>query len=117
MPKIIYRPNPTPPPFPPPGPIYDTEVHFDFEPYPYTDSDTIDLTFKEVKLPNCYTWKIGDIDVNTVFEPKYYGKIISNNSYECATEEYYYSDKPLFLYLFDDNLDIIYTCVAICDNH
>ena len=117
MPKVIFRPNATPPPFPPPTPIYDTEVHFDFDPYPYVSGDGVELTFQEVSLPPYSTWTILENDGNLVFEPRSPSNIVSNISLECNTEYHFYSGMQLTLNLFDENDNVVYQCAAICDNH
>lgn len=116
MPKIMYRPNPTPPPFVPPVPSYDTEVHFIINPYPYENGDTVYLVFEMFNLPNHYTWTIGEYADSPMINPIVYSQLIPSQAIECVTEGVVYSDESLYLYLFDDEFQLIYECQAKCDN-
>ena len=117
MPKIMYRPNPVPPPFVPPVPSYDSKVHFNVEPFPYENGDYVDLTFEMFNLPNHRTWNIGEFFNAPLIEPNGYSQLIPNQAIDCVTESVIGPSVPLHLFLFNDELQLIYECEAICDNY
>ena len=116
MPKIMYRPNPVPPPFVPPVPSYDTKVHFIVDPYPYENGDSVDSTFEMFNLPNHYTWEIGMEPGSPLIEPSRESQLIPNQPIPCVTENVIESDWELHLFLYDEELQLIYECQANCDN-
>lgn len=116
MPKIMFRPNPTPPPFVPPEPSYDTEVHFIVRPFPYENGDPVNLTFEMFNLPNHHTWYIAESFGSPLIEPNGYSQLIPNQAIGCVTESVIGPFLPLHLYLFNDELQLIYECEAICED-
>lgn len=116
MPKIMFRPNPTPPPFVPPGPSYDKEVHFIVRPYPYEYGDSVDVTFEMFNLPNHHTWYIAESVGSPLIKPHGYSQLIPNQEILCVTENIIDPSVLLNLYLFNDELQLIYECEAICDD-
>ncbi|MEE1145390.1 MAG: hypothetical protein UHS32_01285 [Bacteroidaceae bacterium] len=116
MPKILFRPAPTPPPFVPPVPSYDTEVHFIVEPYPYEYGESVDVTFEMFNLPNHHTWYISDNFGLPIINPREDSQLIPNQAIDCVTESVIDSSMTLYLYLVNDESQLIYECKAICDD-